>query len=224
VSFSPTCHSKSRKYLASYRFVRLISDLCRPQISRPTPEDFFNAFMDHHAEAGIRVSKDTVIKLMLEHAPWLADQGKQIVDIKAWKEFARTKFLDVDEEWDVEMDVLEDENLVRPLPGSPAILTPSPKRKRVRPCARPQTYYLLNVLSHSHRASIPSPLSNTLQTISYLDANPNANPVRNVHHLRPLLTPTSQCVYPRHSASHLEFRMISTGGARLRDVITTSIF
>ena len=180
--------------------------------------------MDHHAEAGIRVSKDNVIKLMLEHALWLADPEKQIVDIGAWEEFARTKFLDVDEERDVEVDVLEDENLVRLFPSSAAILTLSPKRKRVRPCARPHTHYLLNVFSHSRGASIPGPLSNTLQTISYLDANPNANPVRNVHHLRHLLTPASQCAYPRHSAWYLGFRMISTGGARSKDVITTSIF
>jgi hypothetical protein len=54
VSLSPTCFSKSQKYIAAYRFFRLLSDLC-PQISKPTPEDFFNAFMNHHAKAGIRV-------------------------------------------------------------------------------------------------------------------------------------------------------------------------
>lgn len=102
--------------------------------------------MDHHAEAGTRVSKGTVVKLMLEHARWLAEEARRCVDVQSWKNFARTGVLDVDEGWDVEMDEPEYERLVRLIPGSPASLTLSPKRKRVRPRVRPRTRYLLSTL------------------------------------------------------------------------------
>jgi hypothetical protein len=125
----------------------LVLDLRRPRAPKSTPEDFFNAFMDHHAEAGTRVSKDAVVELMLKHATWLAVAAKQYVDVQSWKEFAKTKVLDVDEELDVEMDEPEHERLVRLIPGSPATLTLSPKRKRVRPRAQPQMHYLLNTIT-----------------------------------------------------------------------------
>jgi hypothetical protein len=44
------------------------------------------------------------------------------------------------------MDEPEYERVVRPIPSSPATLTLSPKRKRVRPRARPQMHYLLSTL------------------------------------------------------------------------------
>jgi hypothetical protein len=100
--------------------------------------------MDHHAKAGIHVSKDAIVERMLKHAMWLAEEAKRLVDVEAWKEFALTEVLNVDEELDVEMDGLECERLVHLLPGSPETLILSPKRKRVRPCARQQKHYLLN--------------------------------------------------------------------------------
>jgi hypothetical protein len=142
VSLNPTCFSKSQKFIAAYRFYRLLSDLC-PQISKPTPEDFFKAFMKHREEAGERVDKDVVIKLMLKHAMWLAEEAKRYVDVKSWKEFARTEILDVDE--DDEMDEAEYERVVPGIPSSPATLSLSPKRKRVRPRTRPQTHHILSV-------------------------------------------------------------------------------
>ena len=134
-SLSPGCFLQSQEYLATYRFVRLLSDLCRPKIPKPTPEQFFNAFMDHHAKLGIPVSRDDIVKLMLKHAKWLAEQAKQYVDVRAWKEFALTKVLDVDEEWDAdaEMGDLGHRPLARTIPIIPIALTPSPRRKRVRP-------------------------------------------------------------------------------------------
>jgi len=105
-----------------------------PKITKRTPEDFFYAFMDHHAENGIHISKDDIVKLMLKHAMWLAEQAKRYVDVPSWREFAKTKTLDLDEEWDAEMDEPGHERLVRPIP--PAALTFSSKRERVRPRAR----------------------------------------------------------------------------------------
>ena len=133
VSLSSACFLKSEKYMAAYRFIRLLSDLCRPQIPKPTPEQFFHAFMDHHAKIGVHVSKDSVVKLMLNHATWLVEEAKRFVDVQSWKEFALTKVLDVDEDRDVEMDETDYEHLARSIPmHSPIPL--SPKRKRVRPC------------------------------------------------------------------------------------------
>jgi len=132
--------------MAAFRFVRSLLDLCST-ITKPTPEDFFNAFMDHHAEAGIRVSKDAVVELMLEHARWLAEEARRYVDVQSWKYFTKTKVLNVNEEWDVEMDEPEYERLVRPTPGFPASLTLSPNRKRVRPRVRPRMRYLLSTLA-----------------------------------------------------------------------------
>lgn len=60
------------------------------------------------------------VKLILKHAIWLAEDAKQYVDAQAWKEFAKTKVLDVDE--DVEMDEPEYDSLVRPTLGSPGTL------------------------------------------------------------------------------------------------------
>lgn len=98
--------------------------------------------MEHHAEAGIRVNRDAVVELMLKHAMWLVEEAKRYVDVPSWKEFARTKVLDLSE--DVEMDEPEDDRLVRPIPSSPGTLTLSPKNKRVRPRARPQTHCLIS--------------------------------------------------------------------------------
>jgi len=154
-SLGPICFAKSQKYLATYRFVRLLSDLCRPRIQRPTPEHFFNAFMDHHTKAGVRVDKDAVIRLMLKHAVWLAEHAKRYVDVQSWKEFAITKVLDVDEEWDAEMDEPEYRDLARTIPIVPIALTPSPRRKRVRPPAtRKRTTY--STLSCSQSRSVGS--------------------------------------------------------------------
>lgn len=89
--------------------------------------------MDHHAKIGVHVSKDSVVKLMLNHATWLVEEAKRFVDVQSWKEFALTKVLDVDEDRDVEMDETDYEHLARSIPmHSPIPL--SPKRKRVRPC------------------------------------------------------------------------------------------
>jgi len=141
-SLSPTCFSKSRKFVATYRFHRLLSDLCS-QISKPTPEDFFNAFVKHHAEDGVRVCKDVVVKMMLKYAMWLVEEAKRDVDVKSWKEFAKTGILDEDE--DAEMDELEYERLIPRIPSSPATLALSPKRKRVRHRTRPQMHHLLSI-------------------------------------------------------------------------------
>ncbi|KAF9654361.1 hypothetical protein BDM02DRAFT_3264890 [Thelephora ganbajun] len=129
VSLSPICSAKSQEYIAAYRFYRLLSDLCSG-ISKPTPEDFFNALMNHNREAGIRVSKDAIVKRMLKHAIWLTEQAKRHVNIQSWKDFARTKVLDVDRESDVEMAEPDDERLVRPILSSSAPLALSPKQKR----------------------------------------------------------------------------------------------
>jgi hypothetical protein len=122
---------KSQRYMAAYRFVRLLSDLCIG-ISRPTPEDFFDAYVDHQNKVGGRVCKDTIIKLMLEHAVWLSEEARKSVNVQSWKDFAKTRILDLDEESDVEMDELEFNNPPRPIPSSPARFTLSSKRRRVR--------------------------------------------------------------------------------------------
>jgi len=138
-----TCFSKSQEYIATYRFVRLLSDLCRPQIQKPTPEQFFSAFMDHHKKAGIPVSKDAIVRKMLKYATWLAEDAKRYVDVQSWKEFAANKVLDVDERWDAETDELEYRRLVRTIPIIPVAPTPSPRRKRVGyPANRKRTTYL----------------------------------------------------------------------------------
>jgi len=134
-SLGPICFSKSQEYLATYRFVRLLSDLCRPRIPRPTPEQFFNAFMDHHTKNGVHVDKDAIVGLMLKNAMWLAEHAKRYVDVQSWKEFAVTKVLDVDEDWDAEMDEPKYRHLARTIPIVPITHTPSPRRKRVRPPA-----------------------------------------------------------------------------------------
>jgi len=130
-SLSPTCFLKSQEYLATYRFVRLLSDLCRPKIQKPTPQQFFSAFMDHNTKVGRHVSEEAVVDLMLKHAMWLVDQAKRYVDVKSWKEFAMTKVLDVDEGWDAGVDDPEG-RLARTIPIVPVILTPPPGRKRLR--------------------------------------------------------------------------------------------
>ena len=127
---SPTCLSRSQKYLTTYRFVRLLSDICRPQNPKPTPEDFFNAYVDHQAKRGKRVSKESTVELMLTHAMWLVEEAKRYVDVQSWEEFARSKVLNVDEQRDVEIDEPEHERPLCPIPSSPIPL--SPKRKRVR--------------------------------------------------------------------------------------------
>ena len=81
--------------------------------------------------------------MMLEYAIWLAEDAKQYVDSRAWKEFAKTKVLDVDE--DVEMGEPEYDGLVRPNLSSPGTLTLSPNHQRVRARARPQTHYLISI-------------------------------------------------------------------------------
>lgn len=91
--------------------------------------------MNNQAEAGKRINKDAIVRLMLKHAVWLAEAAKRDVDVQSWKEFAETEILSVDE--DVEMDELEYEDPAHPTPGSPAASAPLPKRKRVRPRARP---------------------------------------------------------------------------------------
>jgi hypothetical protein len=112
----------------------VLSDLCLG-IPKPTPEDFFNAYISHHAEAGMSVCRDAVIKLMLSHAKWLVGGAKRYVNVQSWKDFARTGTLDMDEESDVQMDEVDNDLLARPVPSSPAALSLSPGRKRVRPHA-----------------------------------------------------------------------------------------
>ena len=102
--------------------------------------------MNHHAKAGVPFSKDTVVELMLKHAKWLIEGARRQVDVQSWKEFAKTKVLDVGEEWDVEAEGPEFEHLDRSTLDSPGFLTLSPKRKRVRSRARPQVRHLLNAL------------------------------------------------------------------------------
>jgi len=179
--------------------------------------------MNHHAEAGRSVSKDKAVKLMLKHALWLAEDAKQYVDSKSWKEFAKTRVLYVDE--DVEMDEPERGRLVRPISSSPLTLDFLPKQKRVGPGAQSQTYYLLNTPPHSycHRALILGPHLNTPQMINSLGVNPNRHPARNVHRLHPSPAHMLQHVCPCRSVLHLEFRTTSTGGARSRGAIITSI-
>jgi len=91
--------------------------------------------VDHHTKTGVRPDKDAIVRLMLKHAVWLAENAKRYVDVQSWKEFAITKVLDVDEEWDAEMDGPEYRLLARTIPIVPITLTPSPRRKRVRPPA-----------------------------------------------------------------------------------------
>lgn len=89
--------------------------------------------MDHHAKAGIEVDKDAVLELMSKHAMWLVEEAKRYVDIQSWKDFASSQVVNVDEEWDAEMDDLGYGHSALPIPSSPIPL--SPKRKRVRPCS-----------------------------------------------------------------------------------------
>lgn len=91
--------------------------------------------MDHHTKNGIRVDKDAIVRLMLKHAVWLAEHAKRYVDVQSWKEFAKTKVLDMDEEWDAEMEEPEYQHLARTIPIVPIALSPSTRRKRVRPPA-----------------------------------------------------------------------------------------
>jgi hypothetical protein len=117
--------------MAAYRFVRLLSDLCIG-ISRPTPEDFFDAYVSHQKKIGGRVCKDTIIKLMLEHAAWLAEEARRYVNVQSWKDFAKTRILDLGEDSDIEMVELEFNDQLRPIHNSPAPFTLSPGRRRVR--------------------------------------------------------------------------------------------
>ena len=89
-------------------------------------------YVNHQEKIGGRVCKDAITKLMLEHAPWLAQEARKYVDVQSWKEFAKTGTLDVDEEPDVEMDELELNNSLRRISGSPAPLAPSSNHRRVR--------------------------------------------------------------------------------------------
>lgn len=126
VSFSPTCWIKSQNYIAAYRFRRLLSDICSG-ISKPTPEDFLNAYVDHQEEAGIPVCKETIVAYMLRHAKWLAEEAKRSVNVQSWNNFAKTGVLDLDEDRDVGMDELENDRLIRPIPDPP------PRHGQVRP-------------------------------------------------------------------------------------------
>ena len=134
------CFVKSQKYLAAYRFFRVLSDLCLG-IPKPTPEDFFNAYISHHEEAGMSVRRDAVLQLMSRHAKWLVGEAKRYVNVQSWKDFARTGTLDIDEESDVQMDEVDNGLLTRPVPSSPAALSLSPGRKRVRPHTQPRVHY-----------------------------------------------------------------------------------
>lgn len=109
-------------------------DLCGQ--SKPTPEDFFSAYISHQAEAGIRVCKGTIIKLMSKHAAWLSEEARRYVNVQSWKDFARTGDLDLDEDQDVEMDEIEINHLVVPILSPEPSLVLSPKRKRVGPLSR----------------------------------------------------------------------------------------
>ena len=152
-----------------------------PQISKPTPEDFFNAFMNYNEKTGRYVSKDSAIEMMSKHAMWLVEQAKRYVDVQSWKEFAKTKDLCLDE--DVEMDEPERRRPVRCISSSSP--TP-PEHKRVRPSARSQNTSPAQLpRTYSHGASVLGPHLNTLQMINPLDTNPNWHPARNVHHLHP---------------------------------------
>ena len=94
--------------------------------------------MDHHTKARVCVDKDAIVRLMLKNAVWLAEHAKRYVNVQSWKEFAMTKVLDVDEEWDAEMDEPEYRHLARTIPIVPII---SSKRKRVRPADHKHTAY-----------------------------------------------------------------------------------
>ncbi|KAF9786950.1 hypothetical protein BJ322DRAFT_1052869 [Thelephora terrestris] len=132
VSLSPTCWIKSQDYIAAYRFWRFVLDICTG-ISKPTPENFLNAYIDHQTKAGMRVCKGTVVEMMLKHAAWLAEAAKRHVNVQSWKDFARTGILDIDEELDAEMDEREiTSHLLRPTPSTLATRSISPKRKRLR--------------------------------------------------------------------------------------------
>ena len=137
VSFSPTCWIKSQNYITAYRFVRLLLDLCTG-ISKPTPGDFFNAYVNHQTKSGMRVCKDTIVKMMLKQAAWLAEQARRYVNVQSWKDFAKSGILDLDEEVDAEMDELEISDLLHPMPSTMETLSISPKRKRVRLPTRQQ--------------------------------------------------------------------------------------
>lgn len=134
VSFSPTCWVKSQNYIAAFRFVRLLLDLCGQ--SKPTPENFFNAYISYQAEAGICVCQETIIKLMSKHAAWLSEEARRYVNVQSWKDFARTGDLDLDEDQDAEMDEIEISHPVGPTLSPEPSLALSPKRKRVGPLSR----------------------------------------------------------------------------------------
>lgn len=84
-----------------------------------------------------------VVELMLKHAMWLAEEAKRYVDAKSWKEFAKTKILNVDE--DTEMDEPEHERLVPCIPGPPGAPALSPRSKRVRSRTLPQMHHLFSI-------------------------------------------------------------------------------
>ena len=100
-------------------------------MTKPTPEDFFNALVDQQTEAGRHVNKDAIIKMMAKHATWMVKNAPRDVDTPSWKEFAKTKVLDVDQ--DIEMDEPGYDHPVRRILTSPVDPPLSPKRKRVRP-------------------------------------------------------------------------------------------
>ena len=96
---------------------------------------------------------------MVKHAMWLAEQAKQYVDVQSWKEFATTKVLNVDEDWDAGMDGPELRRLARPIPIIPITLSLSPRRKRVRPPVDCKwTTYLTPSYSQSRSAGSQSSL------------------------------------------------------------------
>ena len=126
----PVCFVKSTKYIATYRFHRLFANLCS-QMTKPTPEDFFNALVDQQTKAGTRVNKDTIIKTMAKHAMWMAKNAQRSVDVASWKEFANTEILDIDE--DVDMDAPGYGRPVRRILSSSVSPPLAQKRRRVRP-------------------------------------------------------------------------------------------
>lgn len=100
-------------------------------MTKPTPEDFFNALVDHQTKAGTRVNKDAIIKTMGKYAMWMVKNAQRYVDVASWKEFAHTKILDIDD--DIEVEGPGYGRPVRRILSSSASPPLSPKRKRVRP-------------------------------------------------------------------------------------------
>ena len=101
-------------------------------MSKPTPEDFFNAYVRHQTiSVGTETYKDAMTKLMLKHALWLSEEARRRVDVQSWIDFARTGVLGTGEELDVEMDEWEIDDLLRRTSCTPALALPPSKRRRV---------------------------------------------------------------------------------------------